>query len=72
MTASSRVVSRGTLTETDERRLTHERALLAEARESVARGDVVPDAEIEAWLDRMVAGEEAGPIPPRDPANNRS
>lgn len=47
-------------TETDAERaarLEWERAMIEEAREDVRAGRVIPDGEVDAWLDRLVRGE---------------
>ena len=44
-------------------RLERERRLIEEARVSVAAGHVVPDGEVDAWLDHMVESDEPMPIP---------
>jgi len=62
---------RVTRAETDaerEERLAEERMLLDEAREDVRQGRVVADAEVEAWLDRLVRGEDL-PMPDARPAS---
>lgn len=34
-------------------RLAHERALIAEGEAAIAAGQVIPDGEVDAWLDRL-------------------
>ncbi|MDV2984303.1 UNVERIFIED_CONTAM: hypothetical protein Q9R58_08305 [Methylobacteriaceae bacterium AG10] len=72
MSVPNRVVPKEPPSEADRRRLARERALLAAARDSVAQGRVVPDSEVDAWLDRLVEGDEPLPIPAGRAPNDRS
>lgn len=47
--------------ETREARLTHERALLAEAEQAVADGRFIVDEDVDRWLDGL--HEDAAPSP---------
>lgn len=72
MSVPNRAVSQEPSTEADRQRLVRERILLAEAREAVAKGHVVPDAQVDSWLDRMVDDEEPLSIPGGHHSNDRS
>lgn len=72
MSVPNRADAQNLSAEVDRRRLARERALLAQARESVAHGNVVPDCEVEAWLDRMIESDEPLPIPTARQTSDRS
>ncbi|TWB75265.1 hypothetical protein FBZ87_104368 [Nitrospirillum amazonense] len=71
MAGSKAAASRTSQAGATQRQFAHEAELLREGLEDMATGRFIEDDEVDAWLDRLVQGEDLDIQPPQKPLKRR-
>ncbi|WP_186465479.1 hypothetical protein [Nitrospirillum viridazoti] len=71
MSGNRAAASRTSPTGSAQRQLVHEAELLREGLEDMATGRFIKDEEVDAWLDRLVQGEDLDIQPSQKPLKHR-